>query len=47
MKLIIKKEHYPSFSSIKMVRCFRCNLVARLYKLYYRIRVYEVEELDD
>ena len=46
MKLIIRKDCHPKFLSLRMVREYRFKIVAKIFKLYWKLKGYEVEELD-
>jgi len=43
--LIIKKEHYPSWMSLKMTRRYPF-IIWRIMKKYYEMKGYEVEVLE-
>lgn len=47
MKLIIKKENDTYWLSFKRVVYTRFKITSKIIKLYYKIKGYEVEELDE
>lgn len=47
MILIIKKENYKDSTSIKIIKEYKFSLIAKIFKMYYQLKGYEVGELDD
>lgn len=46
--VIVKKENYPEWLSLKMIRTFKHNgIISFLYKKYWKLKGYEVEELEE
>lgn len=44
MKLLIKKEHYPSWMSLRMIRTYP-PIIWRIMRFYYKKKGYEVEKV--
>lgn len=47
MILIIKKENYKDSTSIKIIKQYKFSFIAKIFKMYYQLKGYEVGELND
>ena len=47
MILIIKKENYKKSTSVKIIKKYRFSFIAKIFKMFYQLKGYEVGELDD
>lgn len=43
IEVIVKKEHYPSWTSLRMIRVFHFKIIAKIYKYFKEKKGYEVE----
>jgi len=43
MKLIVKKENYPEWISLKMIKKYHFKIIGYIMKIYYQLKGYEVE----
>jgi len=46
MKLLITKEHYPSWMSLRMIKKYP-RIIWRIMRKYYKSKGYNVEVLKD